>query len=62
MLFEKFDLRNIDYKNGYIENMKIYDEFYYDKDNLLKCPDCNNLVFFVENGITHLCQNKNTIC
>ena len=58
MLFEKFKDINIDYENGYIENMKVYDDFYYDKDNLLRCPNCNNLLFFVKNKITHVCPNK----
>ena len=45
-------------ETSYNTKMKIYDEFYYDKDNLLRCPNCNNVVFYVENEITHVCPNK----
>ena len=66
MLFEKYEEKEIsydgdssdDYENDHVENMKVHDEFYYDKENVLRCPDCNNIVFYVENKSTHVCPNK----
>ena len=57
MLFEKYQEEEIkynnifveDYKNDCVETMKVLDEFYYDKENVLRCSDCNNIVFYVEN-------------
>ncbi len=54
MLFQNYVLESIDYRNGYVETMKVYDDFYYDKETLLHCPDCNNISFYVENKTTHL--------
>ncbi len=65
MLFEKYEERQIkydsilsDYKNDCVETMKVHDEFYYDKENVLCCPDCNKIMFYVENKSTHVCPNK----
>ena len=32
---------------------------YYDNKNVLKCPTCNNLIFYVENKLTHECSIEN---
>ena len=67
MLFENYQedkieyksvLPNDDYENDCVETMKVYDEFYYDKNYLLNCPDCNKIMFYVENESTHVCPNK----
>ena len=34
-------------------------EIYYDKNNVLKCPNCNNLIFYVEDILIHECPIKN---
>ena len=60
MLFQKYEQKSIDYRNGYVETMKVYDDFYYDKETLLHCPDCNNILFYVENYTEHDCPNKGT--
>ena len=49
----------IDYKNGVVEKMNVYDNFYYDSKNVLKCPKCNNLIFYVENKFAHKCSSDN---
>ena len=49
---------NCDYENDCVETMKVYDDFYYDKESLLRCPDCNKIIFYVENESTHVCPNK----
>ena len=58
MLFQNYKQESIDYENGCVENMKVYDDFYYDKESLLHCPDCNNILFYVENETVHVCPNK----
>ena len=47
-----------DYENDCVETMKVYDDFYYDKESLLHCSDCNNILFYVENETAHVCPNK----
>ena len=32
---------------------------YYDNKNVLKCPKCNNLIFYVENEYLHECPIEN---
>ena len=58
MLFEKIMLKEFNYQNGHIDTKKVYDNFYYDKDNLIRCPDCNNLIFYIENYTNHNCPIK----
>ena len=38
--------------------MKVYQDFYYDKENVLRCPDCNKIIFYIENKSIHECPNK----
>ena len=58
MLIQNYKQVSIDYRNGCVETMKVYDDFYYDKESLLHCPDCNNIWFYVENKSIHVCPNK----
>ena len=37
----------------------VYDNFYYDKDNLIRCPDCNKLIFYIKNYSNHYCPINN---
>ena len=62
MLFEKCVEKENIYNNGTIENIKDYHEFYYDEKKILKCPNCNNVIFYVKNEMIHKCPLKqNTI-
>ena len=58
MLIEKFKEDEINYKNENIEKIKVYDDFCYDKNNLIRCSYCNNVIFYIENEIIHECPNK----
>ena len=51
MLYQNFFQRTIKYNGlGIKKNIKISDnQIYYDKNKVLKCPKCNNLIFYVEN-------------
>ena len=59
MLFQKYYEEEIDYKNGVIDYIKFYDEIYYDRKNVLKCPKCNMVIFYIENEIIHKCFENN---
>ena len=58
MLYQKFIEEEINYKYGSNQTNKI-DEIYYDKNKVLKCPKCNNLIFYVENYYEHKCPVDN---
>ena len=55
MLYQKYKEKKIHYENELVENMKILDEIYYNENNALKCPKCNNVLFYIENKIIHMC-------
>ena len=38
--------------------MKVFDDFYYDKENVIRCPAYNNVMFYVQNETTHVCTYK----
>ncbi len=45
MLYHNYFEESFDYPNGIIEKIDVYDKFYYDNKNVLKCSKCNNLIF-----------------
>ena len=52
------------YKNKYIENYVYPDpiDLIYDENNIFRCPDCNNIKFYVDKEFVHKCpKNKNEI-
>ena len=59
MLYQQFNEREINYKYGSYQTNKILDQIYYDKNKVLKCPKCNNLIFYVENYYDHKCPIDN---
>ena len=59
MLYQQFDEKEINYKYGSNQTIKKLDQIYYDKNKVLKCPKCNNLVFYVENEYVHKCPVDN---
>ena len=59
MLYQQFDEREINYKYGSNQTIKELDQIYYDKNKVLKCPKCNNLIFYVENKYVHKCPVDN---
>ena len=59
MLYQQFDEEEIGYKYGSNQTIKKLDQIYYDKNKVLKCPKCNNLVFYVENKYVHKCPVDN---
>ena len=61
MLFQNYQEFEFSYPNGITDKMKVYDKFFYDDKNILKCPNCNNLIFYVENKIIHKCPFNNEI-
>ena len=59
MLYQQFDEREINYKYGSNLTIKKLDQIYYDKNKVLKCSKCNNLIFYVENKYVHECPIDN---
>ena len=59
MLYQKFYEREIDYLYGSNPTIKRLDHIYYDKNKVLKCPKCNNLIFYVEIEYVHKCPIDN---
>lgn len=35
------------------------EDIYYDKNNIVKCPECNTLIFYINNSFSHKCLIKN---
>ena len=59
MLYQNIEEKEIKIEES-VENMKISDnEIYYDKNNVIKCPKCNNLIFYIENYYIHKCPIAN---
>ncbi len=59
MLYQRYFEDEIDYRNGIKEKINIYDKFYYDNKNVLKCSKCNNLIFYIKNRFIHKCPSNN---
>ena len=60
MLYQKYEEKNVENGNGTYENIKVINEIYYDEKNVLKCPNCNNMIFYIENKMSHKCPfNQN---
>ena len=59
MLYQDFFKMEINYLYGSNQTIKICDQIYYDKNKVLKCPKCNNLIFYVENKYVHKCPVDN---
>ena len=38
--------------------MKVFDQFHYDKKNVIRCLNFKNVMFYVQNETTHVCINK----
>ena len=55
MLYHKINQQEINFLYGSNEKIKKFDQIYYDKNNVLKCPKCNNLLFYIENELVHKC-------
>ena len=60
MLYQLYGQEEIDYLYGSNENIKTIDQiYYYNKKNVIKCPKCNNLIFYIENEYKHKCPIDN---
>ncbi len=59
MLYQLYAQQEIDYLYGSNENIKINQILYSDKKNVIKCPKCNNLIFYIENKFEHKCPIDN---
>ena len=58
MLFQIYTQKEKKNLNGQIENNILFNQIYYDKNSVIKCPKCNNLSFYIENKLTHECPNE----
>ena len=58
MLYHNLKQEEIDYENGTIEKMKVYENVIYDSENVIKCERCNNVIFYIENEMYHVCPYK----
>ena len=34
-------------------------DIYYDEENIFRCPDCNNIKFYIDNEFVHKCPINN---
>ena len=58
MLYHKLKQEEINYGNGTIDKMKVYENVIYDSENVIKCERCNNVIFYIENEMYHVCPYK----
>ena len=58
MLFINFYNEIIKYNNENITKIPHEKIFFYDKENVIKCPNCNNIIIFIVNNYYHKCLIK----
>ena len=58
MLFVNFYNEIIKYNNENITKIPHEKIFFYDIENVIKCPNCNNIIFFIVNNYYHKCLIK----
>ncbi len=59
MLYHRFEEFQNKYLYGADQTIKELDQIYYEKNKVLRCSKCNNLIFYVENEYVHKCPVDN---